>query len=128
MSREGEDKRVSGNFFKVVVQQVLLFGAEMWVLNPQIERVLESFMHRAARMITGRQPQRGWDGKCYYPSLQGAMREAGFIEIQESITRRQNTVAQYIATRPILDLCERTTHRAGARVSQRWWDQKGIDL
>ena len=27
LSREGADKRVSGNFFKAVVQQVLLFGA-----------------------------------------------------------------------------------------------------
>ena len=31
LSREGADKRVSGNFLKVVVQQVLLFGAETWV-------------------------------------------------------------------------------------------------
>ena len=51
-----------------------------------------------------------------------------FEEIRKAITRRQNTVAQYIATRPILDLCERATQRAGARVSQKWWDQKGIDL
>ena len=126
--REGADKRVSGNFFKAVVQQVLLFGAEMWVLTPRIERALESFMHRAARSITGRQPQRGWDGKWYYPSLQVAMREAGFIEIRESITRRQNTVAQYIVTRPILDLCEQNTQRAGERVYRRWWEQKVIDL
>ena len=27
LSREGADKRVSGNFFKAVVQQVLLYGA-----------------------------------------------------------------------------------------------------
>ena len=45
-----------------------------------------------------------------------------------SITRRQNTVAEYIATRPILDLCERATQRLGARVSRRWWEQEGIDL
>ena len=32
LSREGSDKRVSGTFFKAVVQQVLLFGAETWVL------------------------------------------------------------------------------------------------
>ena len=37
-------------------------------------------------------------------------------------------VAQYIATRPILYLCERTTQRAGARVFRRWWEQKGINL
>ena len=40
LSREGADKRVSGNFFKAVVQQVLLLGAETWVLNPQIEWAL----------------------------------------------------------------------------------------
>ena len=35
-SREGADKKVSDNFFKAVVQQVILFGAEMWVLTPRI--------------------------------------------------------------------------------------------
>ena len=53
---------------------------------------------------------------------------SGVIEIRESITRRHNTVAQYIATRPIMGLCERTTQRAGEKVSWRWWKQKGIDL
>ena len=33
LSREGADKRVQGNFSKAVVQQVLLFGAETWVLE-----------------------------------------------------------------------------------------------
>ena len=42
--------------------------------------------------------------------------------------RRQNTVAQYIAMQPILDLCERSTWRHRARVSWRWWEQAGIDL
>ena len=32
---------MSGTFFKAVVQQVLLFGAETWVLTPRIERALE---------------------------------------------------------------------------------------
>ena len=65
LSREGAgaDKRVSGTFIKAVVQQVILFGAETWVLTPQIERALESFMHGDAHRITGRQPRRGWDGK-----------------------------------------------------------------
>ena len=55
------------------------------------------------------------------------MKEAGFKEIRKSITNRQNTAAQYIATRPLLDLCERSKRRGGARVSRRWWDQKWID-
>ena len=36
--------------------------------------------------------------------------------------------AQYIATRPILDLCVRSARRPGARVSRWWWEQAGIDL
>ena len=74
------------------------------MLTPIIERALDSFMYGAARQITGRQPRRGWDGKWFYPSLEGSTKEAGFNEIRMSITNRQNTVAQYIATRPILDL------------------------
>ena len=54
LSREGADKRVSGKILKVVVQQVLLFGVETWVVTPRMERALNSFMHGAARRITGR--------------------------------------------------------------------------
>ena len=97
--------RVSGNFFKGVVQAVFLFGVEMWVLTLRIERALDIFQHGSMREITGRQPRRRGDGLWEYPPLKEAMIEAGFEGIRQSITRRQNTVAQYIATRLILDLC-----------------------
>ena len=47
--------------------------------------------------------------------------------IRTSILNRQNTVAQYIATRPLLDLWEGARAREGAKVPLRWWDQAGID-
>ena len=34
LSREGVRPRVSGFLFKAVVQSVLIFGAEMWVVTP----------------------------------------------------------------------------------------------
>ena len=37
-------------------------------------------------------------------------------------------VAQYITTRFIMDLCEKTVRRPGGWVARRWWEQKGIDL
>ena len=55
------------------------------------------------------------------------MKEEGFKDIRTSIINRQNTVAQYITTRPLLDLCEGTNQIGEARVSMRWWYQKGID-
>ena len=36
-------------------------------------------------------------------------------------------VTQFIATRPILDLCKKSKIRPGARVPIRWWEQTGIN-
>ena len=55
------------------------------------------------------------------------MREAGLTEIRKSIANRQNTVAPYIATRPLLDLCKGARAREGARVPMRWWNQTDIN-
>ena len=121
MSREGVDPKVSGHFYKAVTQAVLLFGEETWVLTPQMWQALDSFQHRVALQITGRQPRIRGGGSWDYPPLEEVMGESGLEGIRKSFTGRQNTVAQYIATQPILDLCERSTQRPGARLSQRWW-------
>ena len=49
-----------------------------------------------------------------YPLLVVAMEEAGFVEIRVYIKKWPNTVAQYIVTRLILDLCEKYIRRPGA--------------
>ena len=54
LGREGEDPRLSRFFFKPVAQAVFLFGSEMWVLTPRMERALGSFQHRSMRNITSR--------------------------------------------------------------------------
>ena len=63
LSREGADPKISGHFFKALVQVVLLFGAETWVLIPRMEQAMCIFQHRVVRRITGRQHRRrgGWD-------------------------------------------------------------------
>ena len=115
LGRDGADPKVSGNFYKAVSQVVLLFGAETWVLTQRMEKALDSFQSRFARRISGKHPRQETDGSWEYPPLAEALVEAGLEGIQKSVTRRQNTFAQYIATRPILDLCERATRRPGAR-------------
>ena len=65
LSREGEIPRVSGSFFKGVVQQVLLFGAETWVVTPKMDQALSGFLHGAARQLTVRQARRERDGEWY---------------------------------------------------------------
>ena len=60
----------------------------------------------------------GWE--LGIPASGGGTGGAGLEGIRKSVTKRQNMVAQYIATRPILDLCERATRRPGARVYRQW--------
>ena len=55
------------------------------------------------------------------------MKDVGLTDVQTSINRRQNMVAQYITTRPHLDLCKGAQQREGARGAMMWWDQTGID-
>ena len=56
------------------------------------------------------------------------MAEAGFEEIGTYVTRRQNKVAQYIATQQILELFELSVWRPGGWISWRWRYQEGLDL
>ena len=121
LGREGADPKVSRSFYTAVTQQVLLFGAESWVLTKKMESALDVFQGRVARQLTGRQPHLGRDGEWFYPSLAGTLKEAGVVRARTLVLRRQNTVAQFIATRPILGICEVAERRRGTRVPQRWW-------
>ena len=58
-----------------------------------------------------------------YPPLSEALEETGLQEVETYISRRQNTVAHFIAVRPIMDLCMAAERRPGLRISKRWWEQ-----
>ena len=59
----------------------------------KMESALDAFQGRVARRLTGRQSCRGRDGKWFYPSLAGALKEAGVVKVRTSILQRQNRVA-----------------------------------
>ena len=56
------------------------------------------------------------------------MRESLLEDMEVYITRRQNTVAQYIAIQPIPGLCEKLERKPGVRISKSWWEKEGIKL
>ena len=57
-----------------------------------------------------------------------AKEEAGLLTMKEYIRRRQDTVAQYIDTRSLLDLCEGSERAKGEQVGMWWWEQVVINL
>ena len=50
-------------FFKAVVQSVLLFGENTWVVNPRMGRVLGFFQDQVERPLMGQIPERWSDGR-----------------------------------------------------------------
>ena len=82
-----------------------------------MKRVLGRFHHRVDRRLTVRQPRKGRDGGWVYHSLEDVMTEAGLQEVYTDVSHRQNTVSQYIATRPIMNLCLVEKRRPGPSVA-----------
>ena len=82
---------MSGIFFNAVVQAVIFFGVETWLMNPHMGRALVGIQHRLARWITGRHPQRVLDGSWEYPPLDAGMdtviKEAGFEDMEACVLK-----------------------------------------
>ena len=97
------------------------------MLTKKMEAALDAFQGRVARRLMGLMPRRGEDGKWRYLPLAGSTKDARIVRARTSVLRRQNTVAQFVATRPILVLCEGTEGQGGTWVPQRWWEQPRIN-
>ena len=123
LGREGADARNMGRIYVAVVQVVLLYGSETWETTPWIGRLFGRFHHRVALRMTGWKPWRRKDGRCMYPPLAEAMEEAGLQDVENYISHFQNTVAQFIDTRPIMDLCLAEERCPGSRVNNRSWEK-----
>ena len=82
-------------------------------------QLLGNFHRRVSRQTIGRHTKKQQEGVWEYPPPETAMEEAGFEETGAYVLKRQNTDAQYIATRPILDLYKMTVQRPRDWVARR---------
>ena len=88
-----------------VVQAVLLFGSETWLLTPQLEKTLEGFHHEVMRQMTGMGPKCQQDGTWVYKPIGAVLEMVGMEDIGTYIFCLQNTITQNILTRPMMYLC-----------------------
>ena len=124
LAREGADAKIAGMFYKAVVQSVLLYGSESWVVTPAVLKVLNSFHHRMARRLSGKQPrylprENRWE----YPPIEEALEVAGLYTMDHYIEVRRNTLVRNISTRPILELCRGAERQSGSAQKALWWHQ-----
>ena len=77
-----------------VVQSVILFGSETWVLTTRLEKSLEGFHHRSAQQMAGMGPKLQQDGTWVNPPIGAALEIVVLEDIRVYIARLQNMVAQ----------------------------------
>ena len=72
LERTGVRMWARGSMYKAVVQSVLLYDRERWVVTGDMLKVLTTFHHRAAQRITGMTEKRGSGGEWEYPEVEEA--------------------------------------------------------
>ncbi len=117
---ENVPPRVAAKFYKGVVQVVLLYGSETWVLNAAALASLERFHIRAAyRMAMRHKPRRGPGNRWIYPKSKDVLEECGMRTLEEYIMVRRH--------RLILTECRKGERKRGAVPHRCWWE-KQMDL
>ena len=76
LGREGVYVQTLRCFYLKVVQTILLFRYETWVVKSHIGKNLGGFHHRVVRRNTGKQPWKRSNGSCQYIPLEELMWEA----------------------------------------------------
>ena len=109
-------------FFKAVAQAVLLFRVGDVGDDPPHGQGPRDFPAQIFQSEYGETSEAtgGWD--------LGVPTARELEEMGEYVLKRHNTVATYIAARPIMDLCKETVKRYGVWVASRGWYQEGIYL
>ena len=74
-------------------------------------------------MAVRHKPRRGPGNRRIYPKLTDVLEECGMSTLEEYITVRQQTIAVYVATRPILQECRQGKRQRGSMRRQWWWEQ-----
>ncbi len=97
---------VAVTFYKAIVQAILLYGCEAWVLSWTALARLEGFhIHAAYRMAKMHKLKRGPGRTWIYPRLLDVLQECGLKTMEEYIGIRWQMIAVYVATCPILNKC-----------------------
>jgi hypothetical protein len=120
LAREDANPIAMGIFYKVIVQSVLLYGSESWVITKSKMVQLRSFHRRCARHITRTHIRQEEDGTWIHPSSEGVLEEAGLCTIEEYIQKRRDTVEAFAQFRPLYEACKNSTPLRNHAV---WWKQ-----
>ncbi len=104
---ENAPPRVSAKFYKAIVQSVLLYESETWVLSLAVMARLKGFHIRVVyRMAKRHVPRRGPNLQWVYPPSEAMLEECGMHTIQHYIDVQRETIAKYVVGCSIFAECQ----------------------
>jgi len=106
---EGMKPRAISYFYKVIVQAILLYGLETWVVSDSHLKQFRSFHSRVGRHLTGRHIRQLEDGSWFCPPTVDILEDASLQTIDEYIRHRRQTVWSFTRHRPLYEACRRST-------------------
>ena len=101
------DPLVSAMFYQAVLQAVLIFGAETWVLLVEMSRNLEGVHVGFLRQVTGQKSKWQREGTWRSAAESRVSKEAGTQTLGTNIDKRQTTVEEWVALGPVFEVCDR---------------------
>ena len=113
-----------------MVQAVLLYGADSWVVKDRDYKALRSFHRRAVRYMSGNHIRKLMNNQWTYPDHEVLLKQCGIldIDIYIYIKRRRGTLRKYLQESRSHLLQKAITTGKHARDSNKilWWNQSWI--
>jgi hypothetical protein len=124
LSAEGATPRVMARFYLAIVQSVLLYGSESWVLSTRDSKRLERFHARCARYMSHRHLRQLPDGSWSHPHTAAILEICGLSPISTYIAKRKTTLLHnYVQPSCALyRICLQSASSVAGRQRLVWWN------
>jgi hypothetical protein len=121
--REGATAKMMGKIYLAVVQSVLLYGSETWVLSERMRGILEGFHNRCARQMTRQfiHPDLENEGEWITPPVATTLAAAGLLPLMTYVNRRKAKILVFAENRAIYRKCRRSAPKASNVNQLIWW-------
>ena len=113
LRREGADPIISEKFYRTVVQAVLLFGSETWVLTAAMMQNIKDLHVGFLWQVAGKKARRIGDETWRKEGADSVLQAAGTKPLMEYTKKRQAVVIEWVALRPIFEVCVKETGYIG---------------
>ena len=124
LSSDGASPTCMARFYMTIVQSVLLFGSETWVLSQCMLRRLNSFHYRCARYMAHQHIRQLPNGDWHHPDMNVVLETCHLRTLQEYINIRKTRLLHRYAE-PHLELYQQclslpmTNNRRSV-----WWNSQ----